>query len=117
MSATQSRARRLLIALERLVDEEALAAREGNLAALIDTQERIEAVLVALGSLAAGSIAFGQIAPLLERRDETRHEIGLRALAVRGELDRVQAGKRRLRELAPAYAGSSEKRSRFQSEA
>jgi hypothetical protein len=36
---------------------------------------------------------------------------------VRGELDRVQAGKRRLRELAPAYAGSSEKRSRFQSEA
>jgi hypothetical protein len=117
MSAPQSKAHRLLTALERLVEEEAIHAREGDLAAVIATQDRIEAILVALGSLAAGSVGFSQIAPLLERRDETRHEIGRRARAVRCELDRVRAGKRRLRELAPAYAGPAEKRPRFLSEA
>ncbi|HUG11252.1 MAG TPA: hypothetical protein VMM36_09575 [Opitutaceae bacterium] len=117
MSTPQNNARRLLEALERLVGEEALLVRAGDFDALAATQERIGEVLAVLGSLAAGSVAYGQIAPLLERRDETRHEIGRRAIVVRGELDRIQGGRRRLRELGPAYAGTAVTRSRFQSEA
>jgi len=104
-TAEQSLAR-LVGALERLVDQEAIQAVAGDHVGILATQGRAAPIvrrLAELGHRATTPDTRARLARIAERRRETQQFMSRRITSVRAELARNRTFQHRLRKVAPAY--------------
>ncbi|HEX3730955.1 MAG TPA: hypothetical protein VHV47_14180 [Opitutaceae bacterium] len=113
MKSAADTARRLLGTLERFVVQESILLHAGHYSQMAALQRRAAPVIASLCQLGAepGVGALGdRIAALLARRRQNLSSIAARCAFLRGERDRVSAGRQRLRRLVSyrrAPAGKS----------
>jgi hypothetical protein len=99
---------RLLTALEKLVDQEAIHVAAGDHGGVIRTQQRATPVverLAELGARVVDASAFDRVASLLEKRQRSQQALAVQIGRVREELLRARASQNRLAAIAPVYVG------------
>jgi hypothetical protein len=106
---------RLLGALEVLYDREAAHIDAGDSAAILATQERSRSVVEGLLSLGGGQVGDHVMAVasrVLSKRRTNHERISARVEELRGRLEGVNAGRRTLTLVGPAYSGGGRRGSR-----
>lgn len=111
METPAQRCARIVGALEDLVSQEALALENGDIAAVLDLQDRTAPLVeflttVPLSHATAPGIR-GRIAALQERRAQTEARLRVELDRARAELQETVLGQRRAAQIAPVYGTKS----------
>jgi len=111
MASLLETAQRLLTALEELVMQETLLIRTMDFVEAVEVRERAAPLVVKLCTLAEDSHVAAlqpRVNGLLDRCSQNHHFLDTQLQRLQVELDRVNAARKRLRKVAPAYrAGTS----------
>jgi hypothetical protein len=100
---------RLLSALEKLADQEALQVAERDHKGVVRTQRKATPIVERLAELGTGIVdarARERVATLLEKRQRSQQVLAAQIVIVREELVRSRASQNRLSTIAPAYLGA-----------
>jgi hypothetical protein len=100
---------RLVVALETLVEQEALQIATRDHAGILRTQRKVALVvqkLAQIGSHAADADSRARVARLLVRRRRTQEDIAARISHLSQELSRVRRGRGMLAKIVPLYGGA-----------
>jgi hypothetical protein len=112
MAREEAVARRLLDSIEEFAAQETLALRTGDYPRALGIQERAAPVIGRLCHLGAGhppwwTVALGRrLDSVLALRRESQALVAARREELLAESDRLAGARRRLRSIAPAYAGT-----------
>ncbi len=104
---------RLLTALERLADQEALHVASGDHGGVVRTQQKATPVVERLAMLGAGIVdarAYARVVSLLEKRQRSQQALAAQMAQVREEMLRTRASQNRLSSIAPVYVGMASRR-------
>ena len=96
----------LLGALEDLVAQEAASLASGDFAAMIDLQQRAEPLIAHLGRHGAGIVDDdfrARVGDWLARRREIAGLLAARISETRERLNQLEASRRRVARVGPAY--------------
>jgi hypothetical protein len=110
---------RLVVALEKLVADEAACVRNDDFAAVRALQQRAAPLITQISALAtqvSEAAIKNRVNELIRRRSETAAQISTRLEEVRAKLDRVNATQRNATKVGAGYAGAARSavpRSRF----
>lgn len=108
---------RLMGALEDLGAQEAACLGTKDFDALFHVQERADPLIKFLGEHRADAVAAGiesRIAAWLARRQENARQLATEITAAKSRLDQLDANRRRLTRVAPAYGARDARSPRWQ---
>ena len=111
METPAQRCTRLLVALEDLAGQEAASLASGDVATLIALQQRADPLVAYLGKHGPAVADDGmraRVGALLTRRRETAVVLARRIEETRSRLKELEASRRRVARVAPAYIQGTE---------
>lgn len=111
METPAQRCARIVMALEDLVSQEAMALANGDISMVVELQERTAPLIEFLATAglvhATAPGLRGRIAALQERRAETSARLAGEIDRTRSELQETLLGQRRAAQIAPVYGTKS----------
>ena len=109
METTAQTCARLLVALEDLGEQEAVALRESDFATVADIQTRSAPLVEYLGThgpAIAGRDFLARMRAFLLRRRELEECLAVRIAQTRAELEQNRANEHRVARIAPVYGSA-----------
>lgn len=110
METTAQRCRRIIAALEELVEQEATALTNGDLTGVLALQDRTAALVDFLVSEVSGAGHLDlrtRLSALHTRRSQTSRLLAQRIESSREELHRMRSARVRVAQVAPAYGAAA----------
>jgi hypothetical protein len=98
--------RRLVEALEKLGDQEALQVEHGDHAGVLETRLRMTPLVATLREVGIGAVdapTRARVAAVAQRRRQSRERLALHVGHLRDELSRTTSGLRMLARVVPLY--------------